>query len=107
MIKITEEKISVQQWFFILIFANICITPFIAPTILFKHLQQGALMPVVLAYVITLFSAYVMFRLCEHFENQNIVEWSSLVLGRWVGSLYSVVVIVVFYLWDYLCYIRL
>ncbi|MFF3924010.1 GerAB/ArcD/ProY family transporter [Paenibacillus lactis] len=94
------RQISPGQWFFISLFSTICLTPFGFPTTLYRFLGHGAWVPIVAAYLLTLWSMYVSLRICERFQGLNLVQWSLKVMGRWVGSLYAIGVVVVMYLWG-------
>lgn len=59
------RQISPGQWFFISLFSTICLTPFGFPTTLYRFLGHGAWVPIVAAYLLTLWSMYVSLRICE------------------------------------------
>ncbi|MHA6252705.1 GerAB/ArcD/ProY family transporter [Oceanobacillus sp. CAU 1775] len=95
-------QISPRQWFHISLFSTICVTPFGFPSILYRHLGNEAWLPIVAAYLLTLWNVYVTLRICERFKDLNLVQWSKKILGRWFGRLYSIGTIIVFYLWGLL-----
>ncbi|MEX1030940.1 MAG: endospore germination permease [Paenibacillaceae bacterium] len=93
-------RISRQQFFFIFAIANICLTPFGFPTLLYKELEQHAWISPLAAYVLTIWNLLVAISLARQFPDQNIVEWSRQILGKWIGGLFSICVIVILYFWG-------
>lgn len=98
----TREMMSNRQFLFIILFTNICVTPFVIPKIFFEHIGHGSYIPLIFIYIFTLGNIYISIQLCRHFEGQNIVEWSKSLFGKWLGSMYSFFVILIFYLWGFL-----
>lgn len=94
--------ITNRQFLFILMFTNICVTPFVIPSIFFKHLGHGAYIPIIFIYFFTLINIYVTVKLCRYFEGKNIIEWSKSLFGKWIGSIYGLIVMLIFYLWGLL-----
>jgi spore germination protein KB len=95
-----KQIISPRQWFFISLFSTICLTPFGMPTMLYRVVGRGAWVPIVAAYLLTIWGEYAAFRICAKYPGMNIVQWSSQIMGRWIGGFYSIGVIIVFYLWG-------
>lgn len=98
----TREIMSNRQLLFIILFTNICVTPFVVPSLFFDHIGHGAYIPIIVIYLFTLGNIFVTIQLCRHFAGQTIVEWSKSLFGKWLGALYGIIVIVIFYLWGLL-----
>jgi len=94
------QQISIRQWFFISLYSTICITPFGFSTTLYRLLGVGAWLPIVAAYLLTLWSLYVSLRICGLFPGLNLVQWSMKTMGRLFGGLYAVGVVLVMYFWG-------
>lgn len=94
------QQISARQWFFISLFSSICITPYILPTALYRHWGVMAWMPLVAAYILTLWGMYVSLRLCGQFQGLNLVQWSIKSMGRILGGLYAFGVVLVMFFWG-------
>lgn len=98
----TKQRISQQQWFFILVFINICVTPFTFTPVLYQILGISSWVAIVCAFLLSVWSIYVTIYLCDTFRYENVVQWSGRVLGKWLGKVYSLGVIVILYLWSIL-----
>lgn len=97
-----REMMTNRQFLFIVLFTNICVTPFVAPSLFFAHIGHGSYLPLIGIFLFTIGATYVAIKICEHFKEKNIVEWSRSLFGKWFGTLYGFAVIVIFYLWGYL-----
>lgn len=93
-------QISRQQFFFIFAIANICLTPFGFPNLILKQLDHHSWIFPLAAYVLTVWNLLVAISLARQFPDQNIVEWSRQVLGKWIGGLFSISVIFILYFWG-------
>lgn len=93
-------RISRQQYFFIFAIANICLTPFGYPALILKQLDQHAWISPVAALLLSIWNLFVAVALAKQFPQQNIVEWSTQILGKWFGGLFSLLVIFILYFWG-------
>jgi hypothetical protein len=62
---------------FIFAIANICLTPFGFPTLIYKQLTHLAWFSPLAAYVLTVWNLLVAIGLAEQFPNQNIMDIES------------------------------
>jgi spore germination protein (amino acid permease) len=96
------RQISERQWFFWVSLSTICLTPFGFPTVLYGILEQSAWVPIIAAFVLTIWNIYISLYICRSFPDLNLVQWSKKAMGRWVGGIYSVGAILVMYMWGLL-----
>lgn len=93
-------RISRQQFFVIFAIANICLTPFGFPALILKQLDHHAWLSPTIAFLLSIWNVFVAISLARQFPEHNIVEWSSQVLGKWLGALFSILFIIVMYFWG-------
>lgn len=97
-----KRKISQQQWFFILVFSNICVTPFTFTPVLYQIVGVSAWIAIVLSFLLSLWNIYITIYICHTFRYENVAEWSGRVLGKVFGKIYTLLAVLIIYIWSVL-----
>jgi len=96
-------QLTHTQYFTVLAIANTGILP-IAEMVSIQRFQHLAWMIVILAYLMSIVILLLVLYLCNSFQEKSLIEWSKMLLGKWVGGLYATAAIAVVYIWGLLVY---
>lgn len=97
-------RISRYQYFTIIWISSICLTPFGFPTLLFKIFYQNTWYAIVAAFVVALWNTWVAVKLCGFYPRENIAEWSRRLIGKAPALIYTLLVVLVMFLWGVLMF---
>nr|WP_197479903.1 GerAB/ArcD/ProY family transporter [Paenibacillus swuensis] len=96
-----------MQFFLILTLVSIGITPIGNVQSLLKSYGHYAWWAVLIAYGINMITLMISVHLCERFPDQTIIQWSKVLLGRWIGSVYGVLLVIEMLIWGYQFFMKL
>ncbi|KGX84622.1 GerAB/ArcD/ProY family transporter [Pontibacillus litoralis] len=84
-----KEKISLQQFMLLVILFNVGSAIIFMPSIVTMEANRDAWLSVILAIALTFPAIIVFHHLAKRFPFLTMVEYSEMVLGKWIGKLFS------------------